>query len=537
MPLIRSALPTFLNAVRSPMGSLIARWVVGGATYLGYDAISGATTLNYSISISPPTATQGKFYSGTISWSGGYAGETGSMAFNGICLGSYSPSPGLTITYNGGATALMQGTPTASNLFTMTSEINLFTGCPGGYYSATRTTPKFTVISSNGLPAPPSFNNPPPNTVAIVGSPVTLYGGAVGVPAPTYQWERNLVAIAGATNAGYTINNPQFTDAGTYSLMASNSSAHPSSFCVLSVCVPPGTNFTVLNWTNYAVAGVPLTLTSFITNTPTATNTYAWGWDGSPTISTNQNLALTAAQVIPSKSGTYSVFFSSVNGTNVYANQVECDTQWQFGYLPVIPIQPQSATVGEGSNVTFTCELAGGNIPFIYLYQNGTNLIAQTNFPAYNPGSASSTTNISLTISNVRQADAGNYTIVITNFWGSTTSSPVTLTVIPAVSVTSPAGQTNYAGKNVTLSVTATGNPPLSYQWQKGGSNLSNGGNISGATTNVLTIYPAAPSNSGNYQVVVTNNSGSATSTVATVSILPVPTFSLALGANNTTLS
>ncbi|HWF18130.1 MAG TPA: immunoglobulin domain-containing protein [Verrucomicrobiae bacterium] len=551
LPVVRSALPGLQAIASSPTGALILRWVAGGVAYFGYHAISGATTLNYAISISPPTATQGKFYSGTLTWTGGYSGEVSSMSINGNCIVGtpYTISPGLSIIYSGGSTATISGTPMTSNLFTLTSEIYLYGNCTASsIYEATRTSPAFTVISSNGLPVGPIFNNYPQNEVAILGSPVNLFGSATGIPSPAYQWSRNLAPISGATNAALAITDAEITNAGTYSLMASNSTSHPSAICVLSVCLPPGTNFTTLYWTNYAVAGVPLTMTSFITNVSTATNSTKWSFNLGPPILTNQNFALTAGQVTPNKSGTYSAFFNSVNGTNVYANGIEFDSQWMFGYLPVITNQPTPVTVRAGSNATFTCTVAGGNFANIFLYQNGTNLVAQTNFLDYNPGgygtngnlqpgNASTTTNISLTVSNVTLANAGNYTFVITNFWGSTTSSPVALTVNAPPTVSSPLGQTNYAGKTVNVGVTSTGTAPLNFQWQKGGANVSNGGNISGALTNILTFSPAALANSGNYQVIVTNTSGSVTSTVAVVSIVPVPPFALSLGAGNAALS
>jgi hypothetical protein len=86
----------------------------------------------------------------------------------------------------------------------------------------------------------------------------------------------------------------------------------------------------------------------------------------------------------------------------------------------------------------------------------------------------------------------------------------------------------------VSLNVTASGTAPFSYQWQKGGSNLSNGGAISGVATNTLSIAPAATNNSGNYQVVVTNTAGSVTSSVAVVSIVPVPKLTASLAGDLT---
>ena len=55
-----------------------------------------------------------------------------------------------------------------------------------------------------------------------------------------------------------------------------------------------------------------------------------------------------------------------------------------------------------------------------------------------------------------------------------------------------PASRTNNAGQTATFTVTASGTPPLAYQWkvQSSGSyvNLSNAGKFSGVTTSTLTI-------------------------------------------------
>jgi len=74
-----------------------------------------------------------------------------------------------------------------------------------------------------------------------------------------------------------------------------------------------------------------------------------------------------------------------------------------------------------------------------------------------------------------------------------------------------PTSQLAAVGGNVTFSVTATGTAPLSYQWQ------FNGTNIGGATAADLTLSNAQLSQAGNYQVVVTNLSGSVTSSLATL--------------------
>src|SRR4029079_7912391 len=72
-----------------------------------------------------------------------------------------------------------------------------------------------------------------------------------------------------------------------------------------------------------------------------------------------------------------------------------------------------------------------------------------------------------------------------------------------------PASQTVNAGTDATFSVTVTGTPNFSYQWQK------DGGNISGATSASLTLTSVIQGNdAGNYSVIATNFAGSVTSSV-----------------------
>jgi Immunoglobulin domain len=75
-----------------------------------------------------------------------------------------------------------------------------------------------------------------------------------------------------------------------------------------------------------------------------------------------------------------------------------------------------------------------------------------------------------------------------------------------------PAIEVSLLGQEVQLSVLAAGAPPIGYQWQKGTVNLTDGGTLSGSKTNVLTINPTAASDSGFYQVVLSNLCGMAVS-------------------------
>jgi len=70
------------------------------------------------------------------------------------------------------------------------------------------------------------------------------------------------------------------------------------------------------------------------------------------------------------------------------------------------------------------------------------------------------------------------------------------------------------AGSNVTFSVTATGAPVPTFAWQK------NGLNLLGVTNSSFTITNALLADAGGYRVVVTNASGSVTSSVAVLTVL-----------------
>ena len=83
-----------------------------------------------------------------------------------------------------------------------------------------------------------------------------------------------------------------------------------------------------------------------------------------------------------------------------------------------------------------------------------------------------------------------------------------------------PVDKTNIVpGSDVSFSVTATGTAPLSYQWQKDGVNLTDGGSITGATTATLTITGVTESDEGGYRCVVTNIAGMDTSNTAMLTV------------------
>jgi hypothetical protein len=71
----------------------------------------------------------------------------------------------------------------------------------------------------------------------------------------------------------------------------------------------------------------------------------------------------------------------------------------------------------------------------------------------------------------------------------------------------------------VTFHVVAAGSPAPTLQWQKDGVNLTNGGRISGATSDALTLTNLLSSDAGSYVAIATNSGGSVTSNAATLTV------------------
>lgn len=93
---------------------------------------------------------------------------------------------------------------------------------------------------------------------------------------------------------------------------------------------------------------------------------------------------------------------------------------------------------------------------------------------------------------------------------------------------TQPQGQTVPYDSTVQFSVAASGFRPITgYQWRKNGSNLSNGGNVSGATSATLTLTGVTDADEATYTVSVTNTNGSTLSAGALLTVNPpfAPSF------------
>ncbi len=182
---------------------------------------------------------------------------------------------------------------------------------------------------------------------------------------------------------------------------------------------------------------------------------------------------------------------------------------------PALSTQPSSQSASAGANVTFTAAASGSGS---FSYQWNKDGVA-----------ISGATGSSLTLTNVQSADAGNYTVIVTNSAGSTTSSVASLSVgstnpgtaTAPVFVIQPAGVSIATGQALVLYGQASGTPTLAYQWVK------DGNPISGATFPSYYVAQGSAADTGTYVLRASTAAGTVSSTpaVVTFSAAAAPQF------------
>ena len=166
---------------------------------------------------------------------------------------------------------------------------------------------------------------------------------------------------------------------------------------------------------------------------------------------------------------------------------------------PTVVAQPQNVNLSSGQTAAFTV-VPNGTLPLSYQWYHNTNTPVADG------------TNATLTLTNVQDADAGSYSVIITNSFGSVTSAVATLTVNTPPSIsTQPAGLTVIPGQSATFTVVADGSQPLYYQWYHNDTSTP----LSGAIFATLTLTNVQPGDAGNYFVIVSNITASITSSNA----------------------
>ena len=120
-----------------------------------------------------------------------------------------------------------------------------------------------------------------------------------------------------------------------------------------------------------------------------------------------------------------------------------------------------------------------------------------------------------LDISSAQPADAGDYSVLVSNAAGSITSSPaaVLTVIVPPSIITQPPDVNVATGETIRIPVEVSGTAPLEFQWQ------FNGRTLPGATSQELVLSNATAASAGSYRVFIRNAAGSVLSRFAVVNV------------------
>ncbi|PWU17641.1 MAG: hypothetical protein C5B50_11005, partial [Verrucomicrobia bacterium] len=295
-----------------------------------------------------------------------------------------------------------------------------------GSYSVVVTNGGGSITSSNAvltIISSPFIITQPTNVTTGLGLTANFAVNATAGGEPIiYQWRFNNAAILGASSGSFTVTNVQMTNAGSYSVLVTNShGTTPSSNAVLTVLDP----FITSQPQNQFVSpgGTALFNVTAIGTSPFG---YQWKKNGTSLsdgaqISGAHAATLTVSNVQTLDTGTYAVLVSDPNGSLLSSNATLLGP-----FPPVIVTQPTNQTGRAGSAVSFGVGAAGPG-PINYQWQQqGANITNGLKF--------SGVTNATLTISNAQGADAWYYSVIVSNSYGATVSTNALLSLWPMVS-------------------------------------------------------------------------------------------------------
>ncbi len=410
--------------------------------------------------------------------------------------------PGATASYltDVNTTAAIGGSSDAMNIYTKSSETGYVLGIRKNSASTTFAVSP-TVLSlntTNLIVLKYTFNG------GTGDDTVTLYiNPTPGLPEPTPE-----VTLTGGTDAtGLQYLGWKSQSSGTSGgAWVFDTLRVASTWTEAVPAAPPSISVDLTNQT----ASVGQNVSFSIQASGTAPLNYQWYYNTNTPLDGMTNSTLTLNNVQQSDSGGYSVIV-----TNSYGSATSAVAQLTVSiFAPSINNDPQDQSALVGQDTSFSV-LASGTAPLGYQWYYNTYTVL------------TNATSSVLTLTNVQLTDAGGYSVVVTNAYGSATSAVAQLTVnlpvAPSI-VTQPQDQANILpGATATFSVIASGTDPLSYQWYYNTDTL-----LTNAIDSILTITNVQLANAGSYSVVINNPGGTITSSnaVLTVNTNPVaPVF------------
>ena len=477
-------------------------------TVTATDAVGAVSSKTFSLTVNGPLAANVAIPAKTLTAGTAATSFIPVTAGGGTVPYAYSISPALpsSLVFNAtsGAITGIAAAAAASNTYTVT-----ITDAASGSVNAsfgllinpaiTTTLAVATKALSVGTPALPFTP-----VTAVDGTPAYTFSVAPALPAglalSATTGELSGTPTAAAATANYTI-----TVTDTVGATSTKVLSLTVNLALVAGAGPVATK--TLTATTAAVAFTPLPLAG-------GTTPYSFG----------VNPPLPAGLALSPTTGVISGAAAAAEASAVYtivgfdAAGAQVTQELTLSVNPALVATQAIATQVLLTNVVATAftpvTITGGTAAFVYTIAPalpaGLSIAAAT-------GAISGTPTVTLA--------AATFTVTVTDAVGATATQSFSLGVNTApVITTQPVSANVNLNGTATFSVVATGFPTPTYQWKKGGNDIT--GNAS-ATTATLTLTNSQLTDEDGYTVVVTNASGSATSTPAatlTVYVLPAIT-------------
>ena len=354
----------------------------------------------------------------------------------------------------------------------------------------------FAAVQAHAQPGrTPQITQQPLSDTVVAGGLVNFTVVATGTSL-RYQWQKNNVTITGATEASYTISAAVPSDAGLYRVIVSNTFGRDTSVNV-SLVVQTLPVIVMHPRDTSAIAGQ--TAVFSVSASGSDPLSYQWQKNG-VNINGATGPVLTLSPVHASDSGLYRAIVSNEWGSAI------SDRARLFVFLPPqIAAQPHDTTVRQGQTAMFTV-VASGTTPLTYRWQKNRVTIASFAARA-----------ATYTITSTQLQDSGAYRVVVSNPYGSDTSSEAFLKCLPPNPsdtsppqiIVQPRDTAVLLGGTASFFVVAVSAASVTYRWEKDGMQ------IRGAQGTSYTIGSAIAQDAGQYRAIVSNQYGQDTSNAA----------------------
>ena len=378
-------------------------------------------------------------------------------------------------------------------------------------------------------------NNSPVSTAPVIDVQPTSQSGVSGTSITlsvtahgdglAYQWQSSTNSgttwtdVAGATTASYTLTAlTSATNGWQFRVrISSGGTAVQSSAVTVTVTAATAPSISVQPADVQAVAGANASFS--VTAAGTALS-YQWQISTDGSTWTNVSGATSATYSL----GTVALSDSGHRFRVVVSNSVSGATSnpavltvTAANAAPAITTQPVAVSVVVGQSATFSVVATGNPAPS-YHWQSSSNGGATfiditgataTSFTTQATSTADSTTQFRVRVSNSVSSVTSNSAVL------TVTAAPTA----PAIT-TQPTDQSVTVPATATFTVTASGMPTPTYQWQLSLDNGASFANINGATTATYTTPATTAADNGKqYRVVATNSAGSVTSVAVTLAL------------------